>query len=227
MEKYKDELKVTDLITRKTAAKQYEDNPDFPDQEDWYKCGFWYAHSLFTCHIYIYVYWIHLNTKPYPSPGSRNFGCIGVGKLPRRLIAMPGWMKLELPALAKWTPIQPRIWCQSLSMAARYHDEKRIKNTPLESLYGIFANNIYNKKVYTNTIGMVPPYWGRTLWQPRPRRGICKVQGPRPLGNVSHPTKVEERVEEKAVEERAAPRRKQPRRQRQLFRKQRKYLDCL
>jgi hypothetical protein len=33
MEKYKDELKVTDLITRKTAAKQYEVNPDFPDQE--------------------------------------------------------------------------------------------------------------------------------------------------------------------------------------------------
>ena len=34
MDKYKDESKVKELIARKTAAKQYDDNPDFPDDEE-------------------------------------------------------------------------------------------------------------------------------------------------------------------------------------------------
>ena len=227
MEKYKDELKVTDLITRKTAAKQYEDNPDFPDQEDWYKCGFWYAHSLFTCHIYICI----LNTFEYQTLSITGFQELRLYWCWKATTETDRNARLNEVGTSSTGQVDTNT-AKNLMSKPEHGCEiswwKRIKNTPLESLYGIFANNIYNKKVYTNTIGMVPPYWGRTLWQPRPRRGICKVQGPRPLGNVSHPTKVEERVvEEKAVEERAAPRRKQPRRQRQLFRKQRKYLDCL
>ena len=33
-EKYKDDATVRDLIDRKTAAQQYESNPDFPDREE-------------------------------------------------------------------------------------------------------------------------------------------------------------------------------------------------
>jgi hypothetical protein len=33
-EKYKDDATVKDLIERKTAAQQYESNPDFPDREE-------------------------------------------------------------------------------------------------------------------------------------------------------------------------------------------------
>ena len=91
--KYKDTDKVKDLISRKTTANQYEENPDFPGDEE-YKIMIYVINMVSTVYL--------SNIYSLCLPAFRSNGCIGAGRQPLRLTRMPELMRLVLPLLAEF-----------------------------------------------------------------------------------------------------------------------------